>query len=85
MKALLLSFLLATASLLQAGDHIELGSLTTQSGLRVSCLYLIKEGQDTEVHLIFPDGRDIEVTVQAGTSPRTMDKELQEIADQQKP
>jgi hypothetical protein len=54
MKALLLSFLLATASLLQAGDHIELGSLTTQSGLRVSCLYLIKEGQDTEVHLIFP-------------------------------
>jgi hypothetical protein len=78
-KSLLLTFLLATASLAQAGDHIELG------GTQVGCVYLIREGQDTEFHLIFPDGRDIEVTVEARTSIRTMDKELQEIADQQKP
>ena len=83
MKRFLLTCLvsLLVASPLLAGNHIELGTLTTKSGLRISCVYLIQEGHNTEVHLIFPDGRDIEVTVEAGTSTRTMDKTLQQIAD----
>ena len=121
MKALFFAVLLATASLVQAGnwewhhaeqvwvnddgswhykngdklvgawkdyvererarDHIELGSLISH-GVRISCVYLIRYGQDTEVHLIFPDGREIEVTVQVGTSTETMDAQLQQIADE---
>ena len=46
-------------------------------------MYLIRKGHDTEVHLLFPDGRDVQVDVEAETFTRTMDRTLQQIADDQ--
>jgi hypothetical protein len=75
-----LAALLAASSIF-ADDHIEIGSLITKNGARVSAVYCIIKGCDTEVHLIFPDGRNIQVDVAAGTSTSTMDRALQQIAD----
>jgi hypothetical protein len=64
-------------------DHIEISAFKTKNGVRVSCVYLVVGGVTTEAHLVFPDGREIHVAVEAGTSTRTLDKALQQIADEQ--
>jgi hypothetical protein len=64
-------------------DRIEIGAFITKSGVRIPCVYLIRKGHDTEVHLLFPDGRDVQVDVEAETFTRTIDRTLQQIADDQ--
>jgi hypothetical protein len=75
--------LLAASSIFANDDHIEIGAFITKSGVRVSAVYCIVKGHDTEVHLLFPNGKDIQVDVEAGTSTRTMDRALQQIANEQ--
>jgi hypothetical protein len=60
--------------------HLEIGAIIS-NGVRISCVYYIRKGHDSEVHLVFPDGSDIQVTVAAGTPTAVMDKSLQQIAD----
>jgi hypothetical protein len=60
--------------------HLEIGTIIS-NGVRISCVYHIWKGHDSEVHLVFPDGSDIQVTVAAGTSTAAMDKSLRQIAD----
>jgi hypothetical protein len=69
------------ASIFAADDRIEIGTLITKNGVRISAVYCIVKGRDTEVHLLFPEGRNIQVDVEAGTSRGTMDRALQQIAD----
>ena len=73
----------ALASIFAADDRIEIGTFITKNGVRVSAVYCIVKGRDTEVHLLFPEGRNIQVDVEAGTSTRTIDKTLQQIANEQ--
>jgi len=71
-------------ALLANDDCVEIGDFTTESGVHVSAVYLVKQGEYTEVYLTFPDGRKIQVDVEKGTSARTLDRSLQHIIDEQK-
>jgi hypothetical protein len=73
----------ALASIFAADDRIEIGTFITKNGVRVSAVYCILKGRDTEVHLLFPEGKNIQVDVESGTSSGTMDRALQQIADEQ--
>lgn len=77
---LIASSVLCVSAFANDQERIEIGTIISNQ-VRISCVYHIWKGHDSEVHLVFPDGSDIHVTVAAGTSTAVMDKSLQQIAD----
>jgi hypothetical protein len=75
MKLLLIALtsLIIAVSARAGQDHLERGEIISH-GVRIISLYHIAEGQDTEVHLFFPDGSNVGIMVQAGTATAVMDK-----------
>jgi hypothetical protein len=84
MRPVIAAFFMTAALCLSAfaddPGRLEMGTIIS-NGMRVSTIYHTWKNHDTEVHLVFPDGSNIEITVAAGTSTLVMDKSLARIAD----
>jgi hypothetical protein len=64
-------------------DHLEVGYFKNQRGQTFKALYVYVGDQCQEVHLFSPDGRDIGVGVEPGTSVKVMDSGLQRLINAQ--
>jgi hypothetical protein len=86
MKHVLVTLLAAAAlstSAFAADHRIEIGFIVSKTGVKISCVYdLPWKGQVSTVHMIFPNGSDVQVDFEAGTSQWVMDKALHQIADE---
>jgi len=76
-------FVLVTASASLAGDHVEVGSVTTYYGAHVIATYLVVNGSYREVDLVWPDGHVDRIAVESGTPAKIMNRALQRFVDAQ--
>lgn len=83
MKKLFLLFMLVPALAFAGPDRVEIGAFRAPNGDRISAVYEVEGNQCTNVYLIFPDGRRLEIEVEKGTKPAALDRALQHIVDEQ--
>ncbi len=85
MKQFLLTCLaaMAIASTLFAGDHVEVGSVTTHHGAYVIATYLVVNGAYREVDLVWPDGHVDQIAITPGTPIKTMKVGIQRFVNKQ--
>ena len=57
-------------------DHLETGKYTTTSGKTIVITYVVDHGQCTDAYLILPDGQTVRVSIEPGTTMRTVDDGL---------
>jgi len=63
-------------------DYLERGVIVSKNGTKVMCVYLFREkGQNNTVYLVFPEGSDAQVDIEAGASRATMQRALAKIVE----
>jgi hypothetical protein len=84
MKKLVLTFMIGFAVCLSAlakDDRIEIGSVTSRTGVRFLVMYVVQHNHYQQVYLIYPDGTRVSVDIQPDTTTAVLDHSLQQIVD----
>jgi hypothetical protein len=64
-------------------EHLETATFKNDAGRTFIALYVYDESQCTEVHIFTPEGKDIGVRIEAGTTTQTVDEVVLKMANAQ--